>query len=324
MSRVGFGTSALVRGTVMALVVLLLLPGAARAGGRMILTGHDADFRCGVLGSECHFIQTAVSYVRNGAPDPSRPVLVLDNADLQLKSALLNAFGSSFAGQMQVVDPRSAQFGALPLTTSTFSAILVASDQTCGLDALDRFHGTATDSHSYCDLNRPLPTGASTLNPSCFGAARTAWPPPVQDCPDDINAGGQSTPNPKYLADTKAIEARQAAIQSFFNAGGGLFLGAGADNGDGHSGDRYYSFVDLPGGDQGSACNGDIGENCLGFGSGSFTLASEGSAIGFLDRRQLRARPGRVRDAQLVQAAADRQPAARGRERRCLAREHAL
>src|SRR3954468_15878182 len=117
-------------GMALALSALALLPAGAWAGGRMILTGHDADFRCGVIGSECHFIQAAVTYVRNGAPEPSRPVLVLDNADLQLRSALLNAFGPSFTGQMQVVDPRSAQFGALPLTTSNFSAILVASDQT--------------------------------------------------------------------------------------------------------------------------------------------------------------------------------------------------
>src|SRR4051812_30281938 len=70
-------------GVALGLIALGLLPAAASAGGRMILTGHDADFRCGVTGAECHFIEAAVRYVRNGAPDPSRPILVLDNADLQ-------------------------------------------------------------------------------------------------------------------------------------------------------------------------------------------------------------------------------------------------
>jgi hypothetical protein len=244
--------------TAVALLALAMLPAAASAGGRMILTGHDADFRCGVVGSECHFIEVAVRYVRNGAPDPTRPVLVLDNADLQLKNALVSAFGPSFAGQMQVVDPRSPQFATLPLTTSGFSAILVASDQTCGLDARNAFHGTPTDPHSYCDLNRPAPFGASALNPVCFmdnpqPANRRPWPPPIEGCPDDISASGTVTPNPHFLADTKAIDARQADIKRFFD----------------------------PGGDQGSACNGDVGENCLGFGSGAFTITPEGAAIGF-------------------------------------------
>jgi hypothetical protein len=270
MSRSGFGNPAVGRGAVMALLVLLLLPAVAHAGGRMVLTGHDADFRCGVVGSECHFIEVAVRYVRNGAPDPTRPVLVLDNADLQLRNALLNAFGASFGNQMQVVDPRSTQFKTLPLTTSSFSAIVIASDQTCGLDALDTFHGNPSVTSSYCDLNRPVPFNGSFRNPVCFRdnpqlADRSVWPQPLEGCPDDSAASGASTPNDHFLADTKAIQARQPDIKRFFDAGGGLFLGSGADNGDGHSGDRYYSFVDLPGGDQGSACNGDIGENCIGF-----------------------------------------------------------
>jgi hypothetical protein len=285
-----------VRHAVVAAVVLMavcaaMLPASAAAGGRMILTGHDADFRCGVLGAECHFISTAVTYVRNGAPDPSRPVLVLDNNDLQLRNALLNAFGSAFAGQMQVVNPQSAQFASLPLTTQSFSAIVVASDQTCGLDASGTtFHGAPGDPRSYCDLNRPrvfADTG-DRRNPSCFqfpsppaAADRSVWPQPVEECPDDILSDGAQHPDPHFLADSKAIKSRESAIKSFYDAGGGLFLGSGADNGDGHSADTYYAFVDLPGGSTGSACNGDIGEDCLGSQSGDFALTAEGTAIGF-------------------------------------------
>src|SRR4051812_27045260 len=120
--------------TLMVALVLALTPAAASAGGRMILTGHDADWRCGVIGSQCHFIQVAVNYVRNGAPDPAKPLLVLDNADLQLKAALVGAFGPSILSQIRVVSPRAPQFQGLNLSVTQFSAILVASDQTCGND----------------------------------------------------------------------------------------------------------------------------------------------------------------------------------------------
>jgi hypothetical protein len=167
----------------------------------------------------------------------------------------------------------------------------VASDQTCGFDATGlAFHGAPDDPHSYCDLNRPrvfTETG-DRRNPSCFQFAappaatdRSIWPEPVEGCPDDVLSNGQQRPDFHFLADSKAIKAREAAIKSFYDAGGGLFLGSGADNGDGHSADTYYAFVDLPGGSTGAACNGDIGEDCLGAQSGNFALTPEGAALGF-------------------------------------------
>jgi hypothetical protein len=230
----------------------------------MIMTGHDADWRCAVQRHECHFVEVAVKYVRNGAPDPSRKLLVLDNADLQLRQALINAFGADITKEIDVVNPRSAEFATLPLVTSTYSAIAVASDQTCGADAAGLTHGTLSPaSRNFCDLNRP-----DALRPYvCFGSG-AGWPPPIVGCP--------------FVPDSNAILSRQADIKAFFDAGGGLFLGSGADNGDGHTGDTYYSFVDVPGGAAGSACE-PTGEVCLGAQSGTFKLSSEGRAIGFSD-----------------------------------------
>ena len=94
------------------------------------LTGHDADFHCASGEPQCHFVSTAVNYVRAGAPDPSRPVLVLDRLNLQMVGALDRAFGAG-AVPRQVVDPRS-QFAGVPLSTNNYSAILIASDVTCG------------------------------------------------------------------------------------------------------------------------------------------------------------------------------------------------
>ena len=57
----------------------LVLPGSA-LGGRLVATGHDADSHCsGVDGAgQCHFVLAAVTYVRGGAPVPSRPMLLVD------------------------------------------------------------------------------------------------------------------------------------------------------------------------------------------------------------------------------------------------------
>jgi hypothetical protein len=242
-------------------VALLALPGPAHGAGRLLETGHDADWRCANAGTECHFIQVAVSYVRNGAPDPSRKLLVLDRAAMQMQTAILNAFGPAIAAQMQVVDPRSAEFATLPLTPAVYSAIVIASDQTCGNDASGFFHGNPNDPSGYCDLNRP----PGDLNPD-----GTTWPPPPLAEPD-------------ALPDSEPIVARSQDIKAFFDAGGGVFVASGADDGDGHANDRYYAFLDLPGGAQGSACDptGMSGE-CLGA-QGDMALTPEGRAIGFTD-----------------------------------------
>src|SRR3954453_6415763 len=124
-----------------AALALAALPAAASAGGRLIETGHDADWRCAVGGTQCHFIQVAVRYVRNGAPDPSKKLLVLDDGGLEMRQAIINAFAPQIVGQMDVMDPKSPQWQNAPLTPSVYSALIVASDQTCGNDASGFTHG---------------------------------------------------------------------------------------------------------------------------------------------------------------------------------------
>ena len=48
---------------------------------------------------------------------------------------------------------------------------------------------------------------------------------------------------PPPQPDSAAINGRVGAIKAFFDNGGGLYVGAGADNGDGHGGDVYYEFI---------------------------------------------------------------------------------
>jgi hypothetical protein len=80
----------------------------------------------------------------------------------------------------RVVDPRSPTFDSTPINTATWSAIWVASDQSCG----------------GCDLNDPYTSG---------------------------------TPNQANTPDSSAIAERTDDIAAFFDAGGGIIAGAGAD-----------------------------------------------------------------------------------------------
>jgi hypothetical protein len=142
----------------LAALTLVLLPTATASAGRLIVTGHDADFHCAGGGPQCHFVEVAVKYVRDGAPNPALPVLVLDNGDpelggLQMVGALDSAFGAGVV-QRVVVDPRSVEFATTPLTTDRFSAILIASDQTCG----------------GCDLNIPIEGGSETPDSDAINA----------------------------------------------------------------------------------------------------------------------------------------------------------
>jgi hypothetical protein len=197
------------------LVALAVLPGSALAG-RMIESGHDADFHCARQSLQCHFVRVALSYVRNGAPDPTKPVLVLDRLDLDARDAINLTFGLGTV-PMVVMDPRSLTFMAAPIDTNLYSAIVVASDITCG----------------GCDLNDPSPMFGIPVTP-----------------------------------DSNAILARSAVLTAFFNAGGGIYMGSGADNGDGHAGDNYYDFVVTPGGLPAT---------------GPFALTALGKTLGFTD-----------------------------------------
>jgi hypothetical protein len=205
------------------LVLLAVLATAPSASaGRLLESGHDFDLHCGEQSVQCNFVKIAVDYARKGAPDPSKPVLVLDRLNLDAQVAINRAFGAGVV-PMTVVDPRSVAFTTTPIDTAHWSAIFVASDTTCG----------------GCDLN--------------------AAP----------NAGAAQT------ADSTAISLRTKAIADFFDAGGGLVVGAGAQNSGGLPGVTfdtnnlpYYSFVATSG---------------AGVATGPFQVTPLGSALGLTE-----------------------------------------
>jgi hypothetical protein len=166
------GTTRARRWTLLALLTvvgaLALAPSAS--AGRLIQSGHDIDWHCATETKQCHFVQVALNYVRGGAPNPSKPVLVLDRLNLDVNVAINKAFGAG-AVPVTIVDPRSATFNTTPIDTAHFSAIWVASDINCG----------------GCDLNN-APTGC----PSCV--ASTPDSTAIANRTDDIsaffNAGG--------------------------------------------------------------------------------------------------------------------------------------
>ena len=125
----------------LALVALGALPTASAWAGRVLVTGHDADLHCsgGTIDSgQCHYVAVAVAYARGGAPTPSKKVLAIDKGGLVLDSSL-----TSLGIPHDTVDPTSPAFAGTPLNTSTYSAIVVASDASCGgCDLNDTSSGT--------------------------------------------------------------------------------------------------------------------------------------------------------------------------------------
>ena len=123
------------------LVALGALPSASAWAGRVLVTGHDADLHCsgGTIDSgQCHYVAVAVAYARGGAPTPSKKVLAIDKGGLVLDSSL-----TSLGIPHDTVDPTSPAFAGTPLNTNTYSAIVVASDASCGgCDLNDTSSGT--------------------------------------------------------------------------------------------------------------------------------------------------------------------------------------
>jgi hypothetical protein len=204
-----------------AVTALLAVGASPAAAGNLIVTGHDTDHHCAGTSTsspgQCHYVKVAVDFARSGAPDPTKPVLILDNRNDEMVQALDNAFGAGVVPRV-VVSPRSPQFSAALFDPSTYSAVLVASDNTCG----------------GCDLNE-----------------------------------SGSTP------DSDAINALAPQIANYFNGGGGLFVNAGAQHGDGDPStgpDNFYSFVPIP-----------VGGQAV---SAPFTLTADGKALGFEDSSQ--------------------------------------
>lgn len=127
------------------LVIAILVSTAAATpahAGRAIVTGHDADLHCAgstsPVENQCHYFKVAVDYLRAGSP---KPVLVLDRGDLDVGKALDLAYGIGMVPRT-VVDPRSPEFKTTAITVTNFSAVIVASDTTCGGCDLNEYGST--------------------------------------------------------------------------------------------------------------------------------------------------------------------------------------
>jgi hypothetical protein len=154
------------RGALLAVLASLALASPASAG-RLVESGHDFDLHCADQNEQCHFVKVAVSYVREGAPNPNKPVLVLDRLDLDMQRAIDKAFGNGVV-PMVVIEPRSVAFTNAVIDTAHWSAIVVASDLNCG----------------GCDLNDAPSGGVAVTLDSTAIASRTA------DIAAFYNAGG--------------------------------------------------------------------------------------------------------------------------------------
>jgi len=126
-----------------------LFASSASAGSRLLVNGYDNDYHCAgaddATFGPCQYFNTMIPWIRGGAPDPSKPVLVLDrdgttdpdctgscnHNGIELDASLTIAFGPGGLAY-QLVDPRSPEFAALPLDTAHYSAMVVASDVNCG------------------------------------------------------------------------------------------------------------------------------------------------------------------------------------------------
>lgn len=144
---------ALLYAALVSVALAALFASSASAGSRELVNGFDNEYHCSnendpSFGS-CQYFNTMIPWIRGGAPDPTKPVLVLDRdgttdpdcsgqcngsrdpAVIELDYSLDLAFGAGVLNK-QVVDPRSPEFAALPLDTAHYSAIVVASDVNCG------------------------------------------------------------------------------------------------------------------------------------------------------------------------------------------------
>jgi hypothetical protein len=151
-------------GLLVCAVALLATTGTASAG-RAFVTGHDMDFHCNGNGSpnpanQCHYLKTELDLVRDATVNPfaGQPVLVIDKRPGSLSNPsgnsneVVNSLKFAYptgTPAFVLADPADSNFAAeiSPLNSGGFSAVIIASDSTCG----------------GCDLNDP---SSSSTNPT--------------------------------------------------------------------------------------------------------------------------------------------------------------
>jgi hypothetical protein len=135
----------------------LLVPAGSASAGSLFVTGHDPDCHSGSSlcsrDGQTHFLRVAIDFVRRGAPDPTKPALVLacnsaDSNAIDLGAAINRNFTEQEVPR-RIMCPTGPDFATEPLTTDRYSAVLVGSS--CGLsinsrDACTRPDGPTPDS----------------------------------------------------------------------------------------------------------------------------------------------------------------------------------
>jgi len=121
-----------------ALALPLCLASIDAHAGTLFLSGHHLDFHSSG-GSGCGEAGIAFNFVRQSAPTKTLPILVLDEGG-QVAAAMaqpnatahntVEGPGTTFPHV--VVAPTSAGFATLPINTATYSAVVIASDSSCG------------------------------------------------------------------------------------------------------------------------------------------------------------------------------------------------
>jgi hypothetical protein len=228
-------------------LLALLVPVSSASAGRLVVTGEVADVSCDVNADQgaCHFLRVALDYVRSGAPDPTKPILLFDEPPDHMLHAIVAAYGGSPPFSIDEHKPSLIDFNTFSITPGQFSAIVVASDYTCGTG------------NPCGDLN---PNTYGQVNPSPTHPCYVNDPGSILQLPPDLTC---------FTEDSDALIAPPGhkAINNFYNQGGGILVGSGGDNGDGHAADLYYDFVNVP---RGLVFNGDPS-----------ALTPLGQAIGF-------------------------------------------
>lgn len=135
------------------LVLAALALSPALAGGNVVITGHDDDHHAGGCGGPSQArtqLSAMIAFARAGAPNPSLPVLSFDHG--KEVTSCLTALGIAFRN----VDPDLGMPAAGNFDVARYSAMVVASDETCnGCD------NTAT---GIANLTAAAPAIAAFLN----------------------------------------------------------------------------------------------------------------------------------------------------------------
>ena len=147
------------------LAALAFTATAFGAGGNIAITGHDDDFHGSTLAIAQ--ISAMVTFARAGAPTPSLRVLSFDHGT-ELTSRL-TALGIPFTN----IDPDAGVPAASNFNVATYSAILVASDSTCGgcdntATSITNLTGAATAIGAFLNAGGGIVAFAGAQNASTY------------------------------------------------------------------------------------------------------------------------------------------------------------